>query len=73
MPRDTEDILSERTNYPDGRKEGVMNDPTGVQIGITTGQRGNVLGKQRNPYSINDQQKEPGSSQYEGNRKDKDK
>lgn len=32
MPRKVPD---ESTNHPDGMNEGVMNDPTGAQIGVT--------------------------------------
>src|SRR5699024_9090144 len=35
MPNKTENIGSKTTPHEDGRREGVLNDSTGVQIGIT--------------------------------------
>lgn len=36
MPRKTEDVGSEATPHFDGKQEGILNDSTGVQMGVKT-------------------------------------
>lgn len=53
MPRKTEDIQPDTTDRPDGLREGVMSDPTGVEMGVITDATQNVFGRPKNPFPMN--------------------
>ncbi|MGI8314291.1 hypothetical protein [Halobacillus mangrovi] len=47
MPKDAQNSHSEVSPHPDGKREGIINEPTGLQTGVTTDSKKSWNGKEK--------------------------